>query len=101
VAVGGVDVTFYLGRSSSRTKVFLIIALLFSCTGLGDPRCLFLPSDRPASRRAFAKAIATIAKENAITLFFRAESGDHIDLRITVLTKDSFCREKIQSHNTN
>jgi hypothetical protein len=27
-------------------------------------------SDRPASRGAFAKAIATIAKENAISLFF-------------------------------
>jgi hypothetical protein len=26
--------------------------------------------DRPASRGAFAKAIATVAKENAIGLFF-------------------------------
>jgi hypothetical protein len=29
--------------------------------------------DRPASRGAFAKVIATIAKENAIALFFYAE----------------------------
>jgi hypothetical protein len=35
-----------------------------------DHRCFFLKCDRPARRRAFAKAIATIAKENAISLFF-------------------------------
>jgi hypothetical protein len=35
-----------------------------------DHRCFFLKYDRPASRGAFAKAIATIAKENAISLFF-------------------------------
>jgi hypothetical protein len=34
-----------------------------------DHLSLFLMSDRPASRGAFAKAIATIAKENAISLF--------------------------------
>jgi hypothetical protein len=36
-------------------------------------RMFFLKCDRPASRGAFAKAIATIAKENAISLFFYAE----------------------------
>jgi hypothetical protein len=56
--------------------------------------------DRPTSHNSFAKAIATIAKENAITLFFCAESGDHINLRMTVLARDSLCYEKIQSHNT-
>jgi hypothetical protein len=38
-----------------------------------DRVCLFLMSDRPTSRGAFAKAIAPIAKENAISLFFCAE----------------------------
>jgi hypothetical protein len=41
-------------------------------------RMFFLKCDRPASRGAFAKAIATIAKENAIGLFFCAESGDRL-----------------------
>jgi hypothetical protein len=63
---------------------------------------VFLPmGDRSTNHNSFAKAIATVAKENAISLFFLPELGDHINLRMTVLARDSLCYEKIQSHNTN
>jgi hypothetical protein len=83
-----------------RNKIGLDVALEALWESWRDRRCFCPKCDRPARRGAFAKAIATIAKENAITLFFCAESGDRIDVRIDFLTRDHLYHTKHQSHNT-
>jgi hypothetical protein len=59
--------------NGSRSTQPLFLAQETSLSQNGRKCGLLVRSDHPASRGAFAKAIAAIAKENAISLFFYAE----------------------------